>query len=50
MMRFLLARAVNPSVSLLEGLRAWNPIALALREPPRKCRRYQGDDLDQFLS
>jgi hypothetical protein len=49
MMRFLLARAVNPSVSLLEGLRAWNPIALALREQPRK-RRYQHDNLEQFLS
>jgi len=49
MMRFLLARAVNPSLSLLEGLRAWNPIAHALREPPRK-RRYQHDDLEQFLS
>jgi hypothetical protein len=49
MMRFLLARAVNPSMSLLEGLRAWNLIALALREPPRK-RRYQHDNLDQFLS
>jgi hypothetical protein len=49
MMRFLLARAVNPSVNLLEGLRTWNHIARALREPPRK-RRYQHDNLDQFLS
>jgi hypothetical protein len=49
MMRFLLARAVNPPVSLLEGLRKWNLMALALREAPRK-RRYQHDDLDQFLS
>jgi hypothetical protein len=46
----MLARAVNPSVSLLEGLRMWNPMALALREPPRKRRRYQHDNLDQFLS
>ena len=50
MMRFLLARAVNPQVSLLEGLRRWNQIATALREPPRKRRSYQHDDLDQFLS
>ena len=50
MMRFLLARAVNPQVSLLEGLRSWNQIANALREPPRKRRRYQHDDLEQFLS
>lgn len=50
MMRFLVARAVNPQLSLLEGLRGWNDIAASLREPPRKRRRYQGDDLDQFLS
>ena len=49
MMRFLLARAVNPQVSLLDGLRSWNQIATALREPPRR-RRYQHDDLEQFLS
>jgi hypothetical protein len=48
-MRFLLARAVNPQVSLIEGLRKWNLIATALREAPRR-RRYQHDDLDQFLS
>ena len=49
MMRFLLARAVNPQVSLFDGLRSWNQIATALREPPRR-RRYQHDDLEQFLS
>jgi hypothetical protein len=49
-MRFLLARAVNPHVSLLEGLRKWNLMACALREAPRKRRRYQHDDLDCFLS
>ena len=49
MMRFLLARAVNPQVSLVEGLRNWNQIATALREAPRR-RRYQHDDLDHFLS
>lgn len=48
MMRFLLARAVNPQASLLEGLRNWNAMAAALREPPRKRRRYQHDDLDRF--
>lgn len=48
-MRFMLARAVNPPVSLLEGLRMWNPMALALREAPRR-RHYQHDKLDQFLS
>jgi hypothetical protein len=50
MMRFLVARAVNPQLSLLDGLRDWNGIAAALREPPRKRRRYQGDDLERFLS
>jgi hypothetical protein len=50
MMRFLVARAVNPQLSLLDGLRDWNRVAAALREPPRKRRRYQGDDLEQFLS
>jgi hypothetical protein len=44
MMRFLVARAVNPQLSLLDGLRDWNGIAAALREPPRQRRRYQGDD------
>lgn len=46
-MRFMLARAVNPSVSLRDGLRRWNEIAAALREAPRK-RHYQQDDLDHF--
>lgn len=50
MMRFLVARAVNPQLSLLDGLRDWNGIAAALREPPRKRRRYQADDLEQLLS
>ena len=50
MMRFLIARAVNPQLSLLDGLRNWNDIATALREPPRKRRRYQSDDLERFLS
>jgi hypothetical protein len=48
MMRFLVARAVNPQLNLLEGLRRWNGIADALRESPRKRRRYQGDDWDRF--
>jgi hypothetical protein len=50
MMRALLSRAVNPQISLLEGLRGWNPIAASLREPTRKKRRYQHEDLDQLLS
>jgi hypothetical protein len=50
MMRFLLARAVNPAVSLQDGLRNWNAIAAGLREPPRKRRRYQADNWDAFLS
>jgi hypothetical protein len=50
MMRFLVARAINPQLNLLEGLREWNSIAAALREPPRKRRRYQSDDWDRFLS
>lgn len=50
MMRFLLARAVNPSTTLLEGLCDWNKFAAALREPPRKRRRYQADSWDAFLS
>jgi hypothetical protein len=49
MMRFLLARAVNPQLTLLDGLRNWNQVATGLREGPRK-RRYQHDDLEQFLS
>jgi hypothetical protein len=50
MMRFLLARAVNPHLSLVDGLRNWNQIASGLREPPRRRRRYQHDDLEHFLS
>jgi hypothetical protein len=50
MMRFLIARAVNPQLTLLDGLRDWNNIAAALREPPRKQRWYQGDNLEEFLS
>jgi hypothetical protein len=49
MMRFLLARAVNPQISLLDGLRNWNHVASGLREGQRK-RRYQHDNLDQLLS
>jgi len=48
LMRFLLAHAVNPDLSLLEGLRSWNQSAAALREAPRK-RRYQHDEMDRFL-
>ena len=50
MMRFLVAHAVNPQMSLLDGLRDWNSIAASLREPPRKRRRYQGEALETFLS
>jgi hypothetical protein len=50
LMRCLVARAVNPQMNLLDGLREWNGIATALREPPRRRRRYQGDDWDRFLS
>jgi len=50
MMRFLLARAVNPTTTLRGGLRDWNKLAAALREPPRKRRRYQADARDAFLS
>jgi hypothetical protein len=48
MMRFLLVRAVNPAVSLLNGLRAWNDLARDLREGPRR-RTYQHDRISQFL-
>jgi len=48
MMRFLLARAVNPPISLAEGLRTWNRSAHDLRQPPRK-RSYQADGVDAFL-
>jgi len=48
MMRFLVARAVNPPISLIDGLRSWRQIANSLREPPRK-RRYQQDKLNRFL-
>jgi hypothetical protein len=50
MMRFLLARAVNPVISLLQGLRRWNILASNLRELPRKRRRYQAGAWDGFLS
>jgi hypothetical protein len=50
MMRFFLARAVNPVISLQQGLREWNVIAANLREPPRKRRRYQADAWEDFLS
>jgi hypothetical protein len=43
MMRFLVARAVNPVITLLQGLRQWNLLASSLREPPRKRRWYQAD-------
>jgi len=49
MMRFLVARAVNPQLGLHEGLRQWNSIAASLRESARK-RRYQADELETFLS
>jgi hypothetical protein len=49
MMRFLLARAINPWVSLLKGLRSWNQIAKTLREPPRKRRPYQMDGLESVI-
>jgi len=48
-MRFLLARAVNPALSLVGGLRAWNDIARSLRERQRR-RQYQHDKMSQFLS
>jgi len=48
-MRFLLARAVNPVISLVEGLRTWNDIARTLRECRRR-RQYQNDRISQFLS
>jgi hypothetical protein len=50
MMRFLIAHAVNPQLTPLDGLRGWNNIAAALRESPRKRRRYQGDNSEEFLS
>lgn len=49
MMRFLVARAANPNIPLLNSLRNWNVIAAALREPPRKRRQYQTDNLERFL-
>jgi hypothetical protein len=42
MMHFLLNRAVQPALSLLDGLRSWNEISDRLRERPRK-RAYQRD-------
>jgi hypothetical protein len=49
MMHFLVARAVNPAISLLRGLCEWNDLAARLREPPRKRRRYQRDAWEGFL-
>jgi len=48
MMRFLLARAVNPPISLTEGLRTWNRLARDLRERRRR-RLYQLDRISEFL-
>jgi hypothetical protein len=48
-MRSLLARAVNPDLSLPDALHDWNSIASSLRERPRK-RRYQHEQLDDLLS
>lgn len=48
-MRSMLARAVNPTISLLDGLRNWNDIARALRARQRR-RQYQNDRSWQFLS
>jgi hypothetical protein len=48
-MRFLLARAVNPPLSLVDGLQTWNDIARVLRERPRR-RQYQHDKISQFLN
>lgn len=50
MMRYLLARAVNPATTLHDGLRDWNRLAAELREPPRKRRRYQADARGETLS
>jgi hypothetical protein len=41
-MHFLLNRAVNPDLRLLDCMGRWNEIAESLREPPRK-RAYQMD-------
>jgi hypothetical protein len=40
MMHFLLNRAIQPALSLLDGLRSWNEISNRLRERPR-VRAYQ---------
>ncbi len=50
MMRYLLARAVNPATTLHNGLRDWNRLAADLREPPRKRRRYQADARKAIIS
>ncbi len=42
MMRSLLARAVNPVISIIDALMSWGVIAAALRERPRQ-RSYQRD-------
>ena len=48
MMRFLLSRAVNPAISLVEALKTWNSIARSLRESTRK-RSYQADRIAGLL-
>ena len=40
MMHFLLNRAAQPTLSLIDGLRSWGDISNRLRERPRK-RAYQ---------
>ena len=44
MMHFLLNRAVQPSLSLMDGLRAWGAINNRLPELPRQ-RAYQREKL-----
>lgn len=40
MMHFILNRAIQPALSLIDSLRSWDEIADRLRERPRK-RAYQ---------
>jgi hypothetical protein len=42
---WLLCSAINPRLSLFACLEKWGDISQALRESPRKKRRYQQDEL-----
>ena len=49
MMRFLVARAVNPQLSLLDGLRDWNGIAAATARAAAQAQTVSGRRLGSIF-